>query len=140
MEALIIEPTENSPKVILDPDNNKFEISGESRPEDVRKFYEPVLEWLDQYNKYLYWLLQQNPGGDSKKVQFNFIFEYFNSSSAKYIMDIMFKLGEIVENEELNVKVEVNWHYDEPDEDMLEAGEEFENITDIPFNFVIIED
>ncbi|MCI5054469.1 MAG: DUF1987 domain-containing protein, partial [Flavobacteriales bacterium] len=84
MNKLSIESTESSPKVLLDPESFYFEISGESRPEDVRKFYEPVLSWMDDFNGYL----GQVTAGGQKAVVFNFIFEYFNSSSAKYIMDI----------------------------------------------------
>lgn len=131
MQALIIQNTDSSPKVVLDPSNGVFEISGESRPEDVRKFYEPILEWIDQYGAFL----KTNP--PSKKVQFNFIFEYFNSSSAKYIMDIMAKLNEIkLANKAMDI--EICWHYEEMDEDMLEAGQEFQNITQIPFKFIVL--
>jgi len=49
MRKLIIEKTASSPKVIFDPDNNKFEISGESRPSDVNSFYGEILRWLEDY-------------------------------------------------------------------------------------------
>ena len=49
MEALILEEADDSPKVILDPDNNAFEISGKSLPEHVIGFYQPILDWLDLY-------------------------------------------------------------------------------------------
>lgn len=131
MQALIIQNTDSSPKVVLDPANGVFEISGESRPEDVRKFYEPILEWIDQYRVFL---TKNTP---NKKIQFNFIFEYFNSSSAKYVMDIMAKLNDIkLANK--NIDIEICWHYEEMDEDMLEAGQEFQNITQIPFKFIVL--
>ena len=44
MEKLIIEATGNSPRIVLDPESRNFEFSGESRPENVRKFYLPILE------------------------------------------------------------------------------------------------
>ncbi|MCB0395617.1 MAG: SiaC family regulatory phosphoprotein [Flavobacteriales bacterium] len=56
MEALRIPATESSPAITLDPEKGTYEIIGESRPEDVRKFYEPILEWLDKYKSSLYWL------------------------------------------------------------------------------------
>ena len=139
MDALNIEATENSPKVNFDPANLSFELSGESRPEDVRKFYEPIIEWLEQFNSYLYWLTDKYTDGEKKVVQFDFIFEYFNSSSAKYIMDIMAKLSDIQSNCPKS-KMQICWHYDEMDEDMQEAGEEFENITNIPFKYIVIAD
>lgn len=133
MQALKIEETENSPRVILDPGGNVFEISGESRPEDVRKFYEPILNWIEEFGNEL------ASSSEQRQLQFNFVFEYFNSSSAKYIMDIMSKINDIqVSNS--SVDVQICWHYEEMDEDMLEAGEEFQNITEIPFKFVVIED
>ena len=51
MEALIIEATDDTPKVVLDPANNVFEFSGKSLPEDVTTFYGPVLDWLDSYSE-----------------------------------------------------------------------------------------
>ncbi len=129
MEALRIEATESSPKITFDPSENFFEISGESRPEDVRKFYEPVLEWIHNFGASL--------SGQSKEIQFNFNFEYFNSSSAKYIMDIMSKIDDI-QSENAGIKIQICWHYEEMDEDILEAGEEFQSITDIPFKFIPI--
>ena len=82
MRKLIFEKTENSPKVILDPDNKIFEISGESRPPDVGSFYGEVLRWLDDYSLIL---LKSKDIADP--FVFNFDLEYFNSSSAKYILD-----------------------------------------------------
>lgn len=131
MQALIIPATDSSPKVALDPANNIFEISGESRPEDVRKFYEPLLAWIDEYGVFL------KSNTPNKKIQFNFIFEYFNSSSAKYVMDIMSKLNDIKSANKV-LDIEICWHYEEMDEDMLEAGQEFQNITQIPFKFITL--
>jgi len=130
MEPLNIEATESSPKITFDANNNIFEISGESRPEDVRKFYEPVLTWITEFGNSL-------SSVGKKEIEFNFIFEYFNSSSAKYIMDIMSKINDIqASNSE--VTIQICWHYEEMDEDILEAGEEFQSITQIPFKFIAI--
>ncbi len=137
MQALILEATENSPKVIFDPSKSLFEISGESRPEDVRKFYEPILGWIDQFEQNLLSETNSYTNGQTKDLKFSFIFEYFNSSSAKYIMDIMAKLNEIQINNP-KLKFEILWHYEKMDEDMQEAGEEFQNITKIPFRFIVI--
>ena len=50
MRKLIIDQTSNSPKVILDPENKIYEISGESRPPDVREFYDQILTWMDDFS------------------------------------------------------------------------------------------
>jgi len=56
---------------------------------------------------------------------------YFNTASSKLIMDILLKLEEMVEDG-ANIKVE--WYYQEDDEDMMEAGEEFSDIVEVDFD------
>lgn len=127
MDALIIESTEISPKVVFEPEKPFFEISGESRPENVRKFYEPIIEWLNDFGNALISKQDQN------QYTFNFRFEYFNSSSAKFIMDILKKLEDIYTK---GINMEIKWYYDEGDEDMQETGEEFSKIIDVPFEYI----
>lgn len=131
MEALKLELTDNTPKIVLDHTKHELEFEGDSRPEDVQKFFQPVMNWLNDYEGYV-----QSAGDVTLNA--NFKLEYFNSSSAKYIMDIILKLGKIAEPG--NVTLNINWHYDEMDEDMLDAGEEFEDMLDVEFNFVEIPD
>ena len=78
MDPLIIEPTDESPEVILDKENGRFEFGGKSLPEDVKEFYSPILIWLENYVK--------DPN-DETHVKFKF--DYFNSASAKQILDIL---------------------------------------------------
>ncbi len=127
MRKLVIDPTANSPKVILDPENNRFEISGESRPPDVASFYLEILKWFDDYTMYL------NRSQEMKEpIVFNFDFEYFNSSSAKYILDFCKQIGDIkAKGMNLNVK----WHYDKDDLDMMQVGQEMSKIAKFPFEF-----
>lgn len=131
MEVLNLEVTENTPKIILDPNKHELEFEGDSRPEDVQKFFQPIMNWLNDYEVY-------SKSAGQVNLNANFKLEYFNSSSAKYIMDIILKLGKIAEAD--NVTLNINWHYDEMDEDMLDAGEEFEDMLDVEFNFVVIPD
>lgn len=135
MDTLKVEETVNTPKVILDADNHHMEFEGDSRPEDVQKFYKPIIIWLDEYEKYVPYVIEK---GESPDLTCNFKFEYFNSSSAKYVMDIINKIGAIDDANE-KLKTTINWHYDEMDEDMLDAGQEFEEMLNTKFNFVAIE-
>lgn len=123
MEIIKIKGTEDTPSVILDKEQNLFEISGRSLPEDVSMFYEPILSWIDQYAE-----------APNETTVFNFKLEYFNTASSKVILDILLKFEEIHEN---GNKVVVKWHYREDEEDMLEAGEEYADIVEIPFEYVI---
>lgn len=117
MEILNLEGAEDTPKIILDKTNGIFEISGRSLPEDSAEFYRPILEWIAKYGA------SPNP-----KTSFAFKLEYFNTASSKLILDILSKLEDIP-------GMSVMWYYNEDDEDMQEAGEEFSELVEIPFEF-----
>jgi hypothetical protein len=122
MEVMKIKGTDDTPSVVLDKDNEIFEISGRSLPEDVTTFYEPILNWLDEY--------AESPNA---KTVFTFKLVYFNTASSKLLLDILMKLEEMYEN---GHDILIKWYYPEDDEDMEEAGEEYSDIVDIPFEQV----
>lgn len=125
MKKLFIEPTASSPEVMLDPDQKMFTLSGESRPPDVAAFYGEIIAWFDEYSSYL---LSTAQGGEP--VVFNLDFVYFNSASAKYILDLC-KM--IAAARARGAEIIINWHYESNDTDMLEAGKEISKIAKIPF-------
>ncbi|NBC83030.1 MAG: DUF1987 domain-containing protein [Bacteroidetes bacterium] len=120
METIKIKQGEDTPGIILDPGKEHFEIYGRSLPEDVGTFFGPILNWLDEY--------AESPNANTTM---DFRLSYFNTASSKSILDILMKLEELGEN---GNDVTINWYYDEDDEDMLEAGEEYSEIVDIPFS------
>ena len=122
MEALIIPEGQSTPSISLDSDKGKIEILGNSLPEDVLGFYSPVIKWVEAY--------VQNP---NPKTEIHIKLSYFNSSSSKSILDILSLFEELVD---LNLSVEVIWHYLDLDEDMLSTGKEFESMLKMPFQFV----
>lgn len=127
MDALIIEQTDDTPTVHLDLAGGKFEFSGKSLPEDVTTFYEPVFNWLKQY--------EDEADGENT---FDFKMTYFNTASSKIILDILMRLEEISEG---GKKINIAWYYEEDDEDMQEAGEEYSEIVEeISFKFIEMED
>lgn len=117
MEALFIEGTDDTPKIILDKKNGVFEISGRSLSEDSVEFYKPVLEWIAGYSK-----------DTNDSTVFIFKLEYSNTASSKLIQDIMNALEEIPE-------IKIIWYYQQEDEDMEQAGYEFAELVEIPFEF-----
>ena len=122
METIKIQGTEDTPRIILDAEKELLEISGRSLPEDVAAFYEPVLNWLNEYSE-----------SPNEKTVFNFKLTYFNTASSKLLLDILMKLEELHEK---GNDVLIRWHYPEDDEDMEEAGEEYADIVDVPFEQV----
>jgi hypothetical protein len=117
MEILNLEGTEDTPKIMLDKENGIFEISGRSLPEDSAEFYKPILDWIEEY-------------GNSPNDSTNFVFklEYFNTASSKLILDLLSALEDID-------GMTISWYFHEDDEDMEEAGEEFSELVEIPFEF-----
>ena len=122
MQAIKIKGSDDTPNVILDKDNGIFEISGRSLPEDVAAFYEPILEWLEDY--------AESP---LDKTVFNFKLEYFNTASSKLLLDVLLKLEDMFDD---GKEIMVRWHYPDDDEDMEEAGEEYADIVEVPFEQV----
>lgn len=126
MRKLILDQTSSSPRVVLDPDRNRYEISGESRPPDVSGFYSGILTWFDDYSHHL---LRSE---DNEPVVFNLDFNYFNSSSARYILDFCKKIADVRSK---GKEILVKWHYEPDDIDMLETGREMSKMAKIPFDF-----
>ncbi|MEA2105255.1 MAG: DUF1987 domain-containing protein [Bacteroidota bacterium] len=126
MDPLLIEAQESTPKIFLDKENRKFEISGKSFPEESKTFYAPVFEWLEEYAK--------NP---NDKTWFEFKMEYFNSASSLMLLEIMNILDKM---KKAGNEVKIIWNYLDGDDDMLEAGEEYAELVKVPFEYEAIED
>lgn len=132
MEKVYFEESDKSPGIILDPEERLFQFSGNSRPENVRDVYYPVIEFLEKYFKNV--LTSNN---QDEKIRFKFKFEYFNSSSAKFIFDIL----AIIKNAKVDgVNLAIDWYFMETDEDMREVGEEFSDILEVPFNYIMMKE
>lgn len=130
MEPLYIEPTEFTPRVYFDPENSVFEISGFSRPENVIGFYRPILKWLDDYNDNI---LAKNLDYNKSNLTINLKMTYFNSASSKFLLDILL---EFMKFHSKGNEVEINWYYEEGDDEIQESGEEISDMLGYPFNFI----
>jgi len=125
MAALRIEPADDTPLVIMDKEKEVFEISGKSMPEDVVSFYQPVFDWIDAYKK-----------DPLEKTVLVFKLIYFNTASSKVFLDLLMKFESIIEK---GFEVEVKWHSLNNDEDMQDAGEEYEEMTGLKFEYLTFE-
>ena len=126
METIIREGTPKTPFVRFDSDKGLVEIKRRSIPENSVEFYKPLIDWLEKYSS-----------TPSKETSVNIQLEYFNTSSSKCILDIFKKL-ELIHKK--GNPVEVNWYYEEDDEDMFEAGEDYQSIINIPFKMIEMEE
>ncbi|MBO7568054.1 MAG: SiaC family regulatory phosphoprotein [Bacteroidales bacterium] len=118
MAAFRIKGEDDIPSVTLDRDNNIFEISGRSLPEETMLFYRPILNWLDNY--------AHNP---LPRTEFVFDMNYYNTASAKQILEILLKLEDIYC---MGHDVRVTWLYENGDFDMEDAGVEYARIVNVP--------
>ncbi len=124
MEKIFIEPTKVTPLINFDPDEGLMELKGRSSPENAVQFYSKLLDNLDKY--------------DSKdSLVANFVFEYFNTSSSKCLFDVFKRLSKLSDE---GKDIVINWYYEEGDDDMMEAGEDYSDLLDLDFNFMELED
>ncbi len=123
MDNLTIDGSAKTPTVEFEG-VGKLLIKGRSIPENSIEFYKPVIDWIGAY------------GSAPKDItEVNVQLEYFNTSSSKCILDVFKKLETLSGTE-----VKVNWYYEEDDEDMLEAGEDYQAIIDLPFKMIEVEE
>lgn len=126
MESIVIEGTPKTPSVNFDSESGVLHLRGRSIPENSIEFYKPLVEWLDEY-----------AGKPQSKTAVNIQLEYFNTSSSKCLLDLFKKLEVMHKN---GSDILVKWYYEEDDEDMLEAGEDYQSIVNVPFKMIEIED
>lgn len=135
MKGLNIQAKEKSPKVIFDPEKKIFEMEGNSRPENVREFYYPIIDTLRKYFENV--SDKQNlESFNEKPFNFTFKLDYFNSASAKFISDILVIIKDFTD---VKLKIKVNWYFEDGDDDMKEVGEDFSEMISLPFNFIMIQ-
>jgi len=116
-------PTKNTPEIVLNP-QGMFKIRGRSIHENVTEFFAPVEDWISLY------IL--NP---AEVTSVDMSLEYFNSASAKVLIHIMQKVTYVTLKHK---KFIFNWYYEDGDEDILERGEYFASVLDVPFNLIKI--
>lgn len=116
---LILEETQDTPKIYFDKEKGVFEISGRSLPENAIKFYTPVLKWLEQYI--------ETPNASTC---FEFKLDYFNSASTKKIYEIISLLETLAES---NDSVSIKWYHSKEDELIKSKGLELKEMVEVSF-------
>lgn len=122
MNGLILPATRNTPSIFLEPASGRFEFSGVSIPENASEYYQPVFEWLAINLAHL-------PDGST----FEFRLAYFNSTSLKAIFQILKQIKEAITTGQ---RIAVRWFVEEGDEFMVESAEMFEQLLDMRFEKV----
>lgn len=117
---LKIRPTRDTPAVYFNPVQGIFKMYGRSLPENSLKFWTPILHEIEK-------------GIQTRKLDIRVKMEYYNTSSSKCVFDL-FRVFKSIEDK--GVELSIRWYYEEYDEDMLEAGEDYRNLLDLPIKFI----
>lgn len=112
----VIEATNKTPKIVIDKSLGTVHLQGILIPENPIAHFEYLNPMIfDCYDA-------------SNSLTLEFDLEYFNTSSAKYLYDLLKQLKS-------RENIKIVWHYDSDDEDILESGQEFQNLTGLKFEF-----
>jgi len=116
MERLQIPETKRSPKIDFDPQSGILAMSGKSIPEYTDVFYNPIIEWISNYCD-----------NTAAVTTFDLNFEYLNSSSKKFLLD-MIKMVKAKD-----ATLQVKWHHEKDMDDIMDEGTLLGRLCDIEF-------
>jgi len=118
MNSLVIQKTDSTPEISF-LKKGELKVTGRSLPEDVHKFYDPLIDWVKTLE------------GDKVKVDLKL--EYLNTASTKKVLNLLVALDD---NEKIN-KIDVNWFYEFDDLEMEDLGGIYEEeLNRIKFHLV----
>jgi len=122
MEEFILEGTEKFPEIQLK--NGLVSISGRSIPEDPKKEYKTILQWVKDY--------VQNP---AQHTEVRIMIEYSDTGSTKCIFDVL-KVLAVCRNTNHKIEMVFNWVYEKGDGEIVELGEFMESKLNVMFNYI----
>lgn len=111
--------TDKTPAVEIDIDQGSLLISGCSIPENADRFFSPIQDMVERY------ALAPRP-----RTTIRIALSYFNSSTSKYLLDLLKRLEDVHATGRSQVSME--WHYPYGDLDMKEAGEDYRSLVEFP--------
>jgi hypothetical protein len=126
MDSIFIEGTPKTPNISFDSGKGALLLKGRSIPENSIEFYKPLVDWLEAYSN-----------SPQPKTVCDIQLEYFNTSSSKCLLDLFKKMENMSKS---GNEIIINWYYEEDDEDMLEAGEDYQSIINVPFKMIEMQD
>lgn len=99
---------------------------GRSIPENPGEFYRPVHRWVADYAV-----------SHIDRSRIDLGFEYINTSSTKWIFNILKELSMMKDIEE---NIRISWYYEQGDEDMCELGFILRSLIECPFMLVEVDE
>lgn len=121
MKKILIAGNTQTPELCFYEANCQVWLSGISVPEN------PLGIFTELNNK-----TREAFSKCNKQPELHIFMEYFNTASAKFLLDY---LQNCIEGHNTNIV----WHYETDDEDLLEAGQDYEILTGVKFRFEIMD-
>jgi len=120
---LEISQGELTPYVLLDAYKRVIVIKGRCIPENPSSYFSPILDWVDRLS-------------EMQNIKLDMIckIQYFNTSSAKYLLEIFRRLDKYAHQNKNTISI--LWYFETDDEDMQEAGEYFSELVKLPFKII----
>jgi hypothetical protein len=109
MENLFIEGSESLPTVEFNT-SGLAKIVGRALPENAHSFFNPLITWVKEFSI------------DELNMEINL--EYFNTAVSKQLYDFL----KTAEGNSRLKKINLKWFYEEGDDEILEAGEIYEEL------------
>ena len=122
MSSFLEKYIHNLPTMNFNAEDGIFQFSGISNIENATAF-EPTFDAIENYLK--------NP---LSKTEIICKFEYFNTATSRLLME-MFEMFEKAYNQGNDIKV--CWHYNKMDIDMQDSGRMYDELCDLPFEFIV---
>ncbi|MFP4448386.1 MAG: DUF1987 domain-containing protein [Bacteroidota bacterium] len=120
-DTVQINGTVKTPEIYLNKKKGVIKLKGRSIPENAKELYNPIITWAEQYAE-----------SSNSKTNLIFQLEYFNTASSKMIFELINTLKMIIDK---GNTLNIEWHYLVDDDDILDSGETFQEISGLEFNF-----
>lgn len=120
---MIINSTAKTPQLIFDTTAKTFLITGISCPDNPLEFYSPIFNKLETYFT------------ENNQLHLTFQLDYFNTGSSKCILKILSIITDQIEDTSL---IKISWITEEDDEELLESGKIFGEMSGLNFEFIAV--
>ena len=120
---LHILPTGNTPEFLLNSDGI-IKIKGRGLVGSNSEVVQSIMNWIDEY------LISP-----AEITYIVIALEYLNSLSSALLISILRKLTQVTIQ---SGKLDIQWYYEEDDEDIIERGEFIAETFKIPINFYLV--
>ena len=120
---LELQATDKTPLVHFDPGTGMLELAGIAVHENADAFFAPIMAEIERYAL-----------APAQNTTVRIELEYFNSSAAKYLLDMLRTLEDLHLAGSSSVGLE--WVHAADDLDMQEAGQDFKFLLEFPTKVV----